>query len=74
MSHPMHFKTRAPQPRRSPLASFALALALTAAMAGAVLAKDLRFGTPFVNGSNLHRGMEKFAEIVNAQSDRKSVV
>jgi TRAP-type C4-dicarboxylate transport system substrate-binding protein len=28
--------------------------------------KELRMGTPFVNGSNLHKGMQKFAEIVNA--------
>ncbi|MEJ7667195.1 MAG: hypothetical protein WKH97_00330 [Casimicrobiaceae bacterium] len=26
------------------------------------------FGTPFVNGSNLHKGMEKFAEVVNAET------
>lgn len=30
--------------------------------------RELRFGTPFVNGSNLHQAMLKFAEIVNAQS------
>src|SRR5581483_11249775 len=28
----------------------------------------LRFGTPFVTGSNLHKGMEKFAEVVAAES------
>ncbi len=28
--------------------------------------KELRMGTPFVNGSNLHQGMQKFAEVVNA--------
>ena len=30
--------------------------------------RELRFGTPFVNGSNLHKGMEKFAEVVLAES------
>lgn len=33
--------------------------------------KELRMGTPFVNGSNLHQGMLKFAEIVNAESKGK---
>ena len=27
--------------------------------------RELRMGTPFVNGSNLHQAMQKFAEIVN---------
>ena len=48
---------------------FLAGVVLTAAlMTGGASAKDLRFGTPFVNGSNLHRGMEKFAEIVNAET------
>lgn len=33
--------------------------------------KELRLGTPFVHGSNLHQGMMKFAEIVNAESKGK---
>jgi TRAP-type transport system periplasmic protein len=33
--------------------------------------KELRMGTPFVNGSNLHQGMLKFAEIVNSESKGK---
>ncbi len=44
------------------------ALVAGALATGGAAAKDLRFGTPFINGSNLHRGMEKFAEIVNAES------
>ena len=50
------------------LAASLLLIAGTMLVAGGALAKDLRFGTPFVNGSNLHRGLEKFAEIVNAES------
>jgi TRAP-type C4-dicarboxylate transport system substrate-binding protein len=33
--------------------------------------KELRMGTPFVNGSNLHQGMQKFAEVVNGGSGGK---
>jgi tripartite ATP-independent transporter DctP family solute receptor len=39
--------------------------------ADAQQSKELRFGTPFVNGSNLHRGMLRFAEVVNAESKGK---
>ena len=53
---------------RSISAGATCALVAGALVAGGAAAKDLRFGTPFVNGSNLHRGMEKFAEIVNAES------
>jgi tripartite ATP-independent transporter DctP family solute receptor len=52
--------------------------AMTAALCAAVCALSalsatagplvLRFGTPFVSGSNLHKGMEKFAEVVAAES------
>jgi tripartite ATP-independent transporter DctP family solute receptor len=48
-----------------------VAAALAAAMlAGAAQAAtmNIRFGTPFVTGSNLHKGMEKFAEVVAAES------
>lgn len=48
-----------------------LAAALLAlAFAGQVVAAPmtLRFGTPFVTGSNLHKGMEKLAEVVNAET------
>lgn len=31
----------------------------------------LRFGTPFVTNSNLHKGMEKFAEVVDKESGGK---
>src|SRR5215470_2447635 len=31
----------------------------------------LRFGTPFVTNSNLHKGMEKFAEVVAQESGGK---
>ena len=33
--------------------------------------KELRMGTPFVNGSNLHQGMQKFADVVNSGSGGK---
>ena len=33
--------------------------------------RELRMGTPFVNGSNLHQAMQKFAEVVSAQSNGK---
>ena len=55
--------------RRFARSTFALILLLASIFAiDGAMARDLRFGTPFVNGSNLHRGMEKFAEIVNAES------
>ena len=48
----------------------AIIIALSAAFAqGADL--TLRFGTPFVSGSNLHKGMLKFAEIVDKESQGK---
>ena len=43
-----------------------VALLISAPSFGATL--NLRFGTPFVSGSNLHKGMEKFAEVVAAES------
>ena len=46
----------------------ALAFSMLMLAGGDAEARDLRFGTPFVNGSNLHRGMEKFAEIVNPEA------
>lgn len=46
------------------LAVAALAVAVPASAA----TMNLRFGTPFVSGSNLHKGMEKFAEVVAAES------
>jgi TRAP-type transport system periplasmic protein len=33
--------------------------------------RELRLGTPFVNGSNLHQAMLKFAEVVNSESKGK---
>ncbi|HEX4986673.1 MAG TPA: TRAP transporter substrate-binding protein [Burkholderiales bacterium] len=51
-----------------------LALALLAFAAGcSAHAADmtLRFGTPFVTNSNLHKAMEKFAEIVGKESGGK---
>src|SRR5258708_27277144 len=49
-----------------------LALAL-AASASAVRSAELtlRFGTPFVTNSNLHKAMEKFAEVVAQESGGK---
>jgi len=52
--------------------SAALTLLLSATMYvshGAEL--TLRFGTPFVTNSNLHKGMEKFAEVVGRESGGK---
>lgn len=46
------------------LAATALMLAATAQAA----TLNLRFGTPFVTGSNLHKAMERFAEIVATES------
>ena len=34
--------------------------------------RELRMGTPFVNGSNLHQAMQKFAEVVNSAVERAS--
>lgn len=42
-----------------------------AAKADAQLPRELRLGTPFVNGSNLHQAMLKFAEVVNLESKGK---
>jgi len=33
--------------------------------------RELRMGTPFVNGSNLHQAMQKFAEVLNSDSKGK---
>ena len=68
MNHLLSFARLLHRPlRANPLRTITL-LALAALMSTGLLARDLRFGTPFVNGSNLHRGMEKFAEIVNGES------
>lgn len=48
------------------LAALALALVWSSHSVAANL--NLRFGSPFVTGSNLHRGMEKFAEVAAAES------
>ena len=42
--------------------------ALAVVMPASAATMNLRFGTPFVSGSNLHKGMEKFAEVVAAES------
>ena len=42
--------------------------ALLAPLASAQAPRELRMGTPFVNGSNLHQAMQKFAETVNAET------
>ena len=72
MNDLMHSMGRVLLERCYPLTRFTRAIFLGVLLAAcgstAATAKDLRFGTPFVNGSNLHRGMEKFAEIVNAES------
>lgn len=47
--------------------AFAL-LSLLATMPADAATLTLRFGSPFVSGSNLHKGMEKFAEVVAAES------
>lgn len=43
-------------------------LAIVAAAPAAAATLNLRFGSPFVSGSNLHKGMEKFAEVVATES------
>ena len=49
-----------------------LALLLTASVSAAQAADlTLRFGTPFVTNSNLHKAMEKFAEVVAQDSSGK---
>jgi tripartite ATP-independent transporter DctP family solute receptor len=51
--------------------SLRLCAAAAALLATSVAAADtlnIRLGTPFVTGSNLHRGAEKFAEVVAAES------
>lgn len=53
------------------LRRFAAVVAMAAAMIGGAAEAatlNIRFGTPFVTGSNLHKGMEKFAEVVAAES------
>jgi tripartite ATP-independent transporter DctP family solute receptor len=55
------------------LGHFAVLAALLAATVPAARAADLtlRFGTPFVTNSNLHKAMEKFAEVVAQDSGGK---
>jgi TRAP-type transport system periplasmic protein len=48
----------------------ALALSIVGSAASAA-DLNLRFGTPFVTNSNLHKGMEKFAEVVAKESGGK---
>ncbi len=43
-------------------------LAIVAVAPAAAATLNLRFGSPFVSGSNLHKGMEKFAEVVATES------
>jgi tripartite ATP-independent transporter DctP family solute receptor len=52
--------------RRSFLAASAAAAA--APRLAFAQTRELRMGTPFVNGSNLHQAMQRFAEVVNAES------
>ena len=47
------------------IAAIALCCALTAVQAADL---NLRLGGPWTTGSNLHKGMEKFAEIVGTES------
>ena len=55
--------------RRTSLGVAALAAAtLVSSVAMAQAPRELRMGTPFVNGSNLHQAMLKFAEVVNAET------
>ena len=51
-------------------AALALLVATTAFVANAA-ELTLRFGTPFVTNSNLHKAMEKFAEVVDKESAGK---
>lgn len=49
--------------------AFLLCLCLGVAISSTHAANvNLRFGTPFVANSNLHKGMEKFAEMIAAES------
>ena len=54
-----------------PTCAFLLVAALLVAGPSAAADLVLRMGTPFVTGSNLHRGMEKFAEVVSQESGGK---
>ena len=45
----------------------ALPVAFTS-IATAQAPRELRLGTPFVNGSNLHQAMQKFAEVVGKET------
>ena len=54
--------------KRTLKTGLAALLMLGLAAGVAAQARELRFGTPFVNGSNLHKGMEKFAEVVNTET------
>ncbi len=53
--------------KRSIVAALAIAGLLSAASTAQAVT-NIRFGTPFVTGSNLHKGMEKFAEVVARES------
>ena len=53
--------------KRSLVAALAIAGLLSAASTAHAVT-SIRFGTPFVTGSNLHKGMEKFAEVVARES------
>jgi tripartite ATP-independent transporter DctP family solute receptor len=50
------------------LAALAIAGALLVVPSAQAAAVNVRFGTPFVTGSNLHRAMERFAEVVAQES------
>jgi hypothetical protein len=59
--------------RRTKLGHVAVPALLLATILLAAQAADLtlRFGTPFVTNSNLHKAMEKFAEVVAQESGGK---
>ena len=53
------------------IGKIAVALALATMSASQAAELNLRFGTPFVTNSNLHKGMEKFAEVAAKESGGK---
>ena len=57
--------------RRSAIrvAALASAAAVTSPWVAKAQVRELRMGTPFVNGSNLHQAMLKFAEVVGTASN-----
>jgi len=62
--------TRTGLTRRALIGSVAAGAGVLAAPSvGRTQTREFRMGTPFVNGSNLHQGMLKFAETVLAGSN-----